>query len=142
VSYYNRQGQPISMEECARLSRSNNYSWVAKSYLDGTDIYVSTVWLGVDHSFGEGQPLIFETIVFGDEHESCTRYGTEEAAIAGHREIVHFFNQEQQKDHVNVLVWSHETYYSDGSFNPPKEVEKVEEEDEIANRIEDILENE
>lgn len=28
---------------------------------------ISTVFLGIDHSFGDGDPLLFETMVFGGE---------------------------------------------------------------------------
>lgn len=42
------------------------------------DILVSTVFLGLDHSFGDGPPLIFETMIFGGEHdeyqERCSTY--------------------------------------------------------------------
>ena len=31
------------------------------------DVYVSTVFLGLDHSFGSGPPLLFETMAFGVE---------------------------------------------------------------------------
>jgi hypothetical protein len=47
---------------------------------------VSTVWLGLDHSWGEGPPLIFETMVqtaIGEWAEQW-RYHTEEQAVAGH----------------------------------------------------------
>lgn len=50
---------------------------------------VSTVFLGVDHSFGDGPPLLFETMVFGpDNHpfdEECERYATRTEAFAGHK---------------------------------------------------------
>lgn len=50
---------------------------------------VSTVFLGLDHRFGEGPPQIFETLVFGgplaDEME---RYATWEEAEAGHQRMV------------------------------------------------------
>src|SRR5437868_3160304 len=53
---------------------------------------VSTVWLGLDHSFGGGPPMIFETMVFpkrGDYSElDCERWATEEEARAGHRRLV------------------------------------------------------
>lgn len=39
------------------------------------DSRVSTVFLGLDHSFGEGAPVLWETMVFGgplaDEQERC-----------------------------------------------------------------------
>src|SRR5713101_2382776 len=51
---------------------------------------VSTVFLGLDHSFGHGEPLLFETMIFGahEEHEADEsyqeRYSTWEAAERGH----------------------------------------------------------
>lgn len=53
------------------------------------DVKVSTVWLGIDYNFGGSErPLIFETMVFGGEHdELCHRYSTEAEALAGHAEV-------------------------------------------------------
>ena len=49
------------------------------------DITVSTIFLGIDHSFGEGTPLLFETRVFGGEHDGdMDRYSTREQAEDGH----------------------------------------------------------
>jgi hypothetical protein len=49
-------------------------------------IRVSTVFLGLDHSFGRGKPLLFETMIFGGEHDSYQdRYETWDEAEAGHR---------------------------------------------------------
>jgi hypothetical protein len=49
------------------------------------DVEVSTVWLGIDYSFGRGVPLIYETMVFGGElHEVGERYPNRIAAQAGH----------------------------------------------------------
>lgn len=53
------------------------------------DIRVSTVFLGIDHRFGEGPPLIFETMVFGGPLDGETdRYSTYDEAEAGHGEMV------------------------------------------------------
>ncbi len=52
------------------------------------DIQVSTVFLGLDHSFGHGPPLLFETMVFGGEHaQEMARYSTWEEAEKGHKEM-------------------------------------------------------
>lgn len=40
---------------------------VAKSMIG--DVEVSTVFLGLDHSFGSGPPILFETMIFGGEHD-------------------------------------------------------------------------
>jgi hypothetical protein len=53
------------------------------------DVRVSTVFLGLDHNFGGGPPLLFETMVFGGEYDQqCDRYSTWDEAEAGHRAVV------------------------------------------------------
>lgn len=59
----------------------------------GNGVVVSTVFLGVDHRhtiFGEGPPLLFETMVFNDYGDDGTqeRHSTWEEAEAGHARIV------------------------------------------------------
>jgi len=52
-------------------------------------VLVSTVFLGLDHSFGEGPPLLFETMVFGGLlDQEMNRYFTWDEAEKGHREMV------------------------------------------------------
>ena len=52
-------------------------------------IEVSTVFLGLDHSFGHGPPAIFESMIFGGEHDQGQwRYSTWEEAESGHKRIV------------------------------------------------------
>ena len=46
---------------------------------------VSTVFIGLNHRFGDGPPLIFETMIFGGEHDEYQeRYSTWAQAEAGH----------------------------------------------------------
>jgi hypothetical protein len=55
--------------------------------VDGVD--VSTVWMGINHRYGPGPPLIFETMVFGGPlNQDCRRYTTIEQARAGHAEVL------------------------------------------------------
>jgi hypothetical protein len=58
---------------------------------------VSTVYLGVDHSFGNGPPLLYETMVFGcGKHDKYQRrYSTQEEALAGHWETVAMVKRDQ-----------------------------------------------
>lgn len=61
---------------------------IAKTHVE--DIEVSTVFLGLSYQFGEGPPLLFETMVFGGEsNEEQWRYSTKEEALVGHGEMVH-----------------------------------------------------
>ena len=53
---------------------------------------VSTVFLGLDYSFGDGAtPLVFETMVFegnSDNAKFCKRYCTWDEAVIGHKDCV------------------------------------------------------
>lgn len=60
-THFDRKGNPISMRNYARL-HNGEYSVVKQEYV--ANYWVSTVWLGINHSFGHGPPLIFETMVF------------------------------------------------------------------------------
>jgi len=55
------------------------------------DLNVSTVFLGLDHKMtgSPGQPVLFETMIFGGEHnEYCWRYYTWDEAEEGHKRVV------------------------------------------------------
>ena len=73
--------------------RCNNIEWsnlfersnriVAKTKKN--DIVVSTVFLGIDHQYNNGPPILFETLIFGGEYnEDQWRYSTWEEAEQGH----------------------------------------------------------
>lgn len=53
---------------------------------------VSTVFLGIEHQFGDGEPLLFETMVFPEKgnfsDEDMERYSTLEEAESGHKRMV------------------------------------------------------
>ena len=60
---------------------------VARTELD--EVAISTVFLGLDHRFGEGPPLLFETMVFGGAMDDTqARYSTWDDAVAGHQNYV------------------------------------------------------
>jgi hypothetical protein len=90
--WFDRKGQPITdIEAVERQLRDPAYKRIDETTLpDGK--WISTVWLGLNHRFGEGPPLIFETMVFDsqDNLESIEqeRYSTEEDAIIGHQQMI------------------------------------------------------
>jgi hypothetical protein len=50
--------------------------------------WVSTVFLGLDHQWGDGPPMIFETMVFGGEHDQYQdRCSTWDEAEAMHKRV-------------------------------------------------------
>lgn len=52
--------------------------------------WISTVFLSLDHNFGEGKPLLFETMVFKGNliDLDMARYSTYEEAEKGHKKMV------------------------------------------------------
>jgi len=93
LEYYDRGGNPITLQEWSTKFEDVEYKRVAESHVG--PLWVSTVWLGSDHRFtGEGPPIIFETMVFNQDddnpwdEEICVRYCTEEEALKGHQEVV------------------------------------------------------
>lgn len=90
--YYDRKGQPMEMEEWALALEDIGARLIGHTVLpDGT--LVSTVWLGLNHGFHGGPPLIFETMVFATANTragelDCQRYATEKDARVGHEEMV------------------------------------------------------
>lgn len=55
---------------------------------DGTE--VSTVFLSMDHNYGEGDPVLWETMVFGGKHDGdmsrCS--GTRTDALKMHEDMI------------------------------------------------------
>lgn len=85
--HYDRQGNRIDLMAWARLMEDDTYRRIAHDVVDGCE--VSTVWLGLDYGYGVGRAAIFETMIFGGEHDQYQRrYATEARAIAEHGGIV------------------------------------------------------
>ena len=87
--YYDRAGKPLSLAEWA-VSFGRQQDKVVEQTALPNNRRVSTVWLGLNHQYGDGPPLIFETLVFHDDCNEldCERYTTEEEAQAGHARMV------------------------------------------------------
>ena len=86
--YYvlDKDHKPIraTLDEWSKFTEPHCTSRVARDEND--EILVSTVFLGLDHNWGEGPPILFETMIFGGEHdEDQWRYETWDEAIAGHK---------------------------------------------------------
>ncbi len=90
--YYNRRGEPITFEQQMEEWKQSDFDWdkmkrVARQEQD--DIVVSTVFLELNHQYGDGPPLLFETMIFGGEHdEEQWQYATEAEALQGHEVAV------------------------------------------------------
>src|SRR3990167_790601 len=65
-------------------------------------VTVSTVFLGLDHSFGGGTPILFETMILGGkEHGYQERYASLEESMIGHERAVVLARQAN-----NRLQWT------------------------------------
>ena len=88
--YYDINGNPITVEEWSKVGGSTN---VGRDIVDG--YLVSTVHLGLNHAYGGGPHLTFETMIFLNDNYADTefeeyqeRYHTLEEAKAGHQEAI------------------------------------------------------
>ena len=88
--YYDREGTAISFDDWSRLMSNFDYRKIMRTTLPCGKV-VSTVWLGIDYSFGGGNKVVFETMVFeGDEEFSdvdCERSTTLDEAKCCHEEM-------------------------------------------------------
>jgi len=73
------------LEEWARWSIKND------KHVGSTEIgdaRISTVFVGLDHNWGDGPPLLFETMVFGGKEDGhCERCSTWKQAEAQHETV-------------------------------------------------------
>lgn len=78
----------VDMMTWAEWYNNRDNSRVAETEVT-SKCYVSTVFLGLDHSFGPGDPVLFETMVFGGPMDQDQwRYRTWADAERGHAEVV------------------------------------------------------
>lgn len=85
--YFDRNGVPMS--QAAWMLKFNDWEYKRVAVDEVGGVTVSTVWLGLNHQWGDGPPHIFESMVFGGEFDQdCDRYSTEAEALAGHARFV------------------------------------------------------
>ena len=69
------------------------------------DVRVSTVFLGLDHSWNGPPPVLFETMCFGGKwDEYMWRYHTWDEAIAGHQAIMESILMDADPESIEVGV--------------------------------------
>lgn len=83
IAFYNRDGN-----QDADARKIGDALRVARTAISDT-VTVSTVLLLTNHRIGDGLPLIFETMIFGGDHDQeLRRYSTEEEAMRGHLDVL------------------------------------------------------
>jgi len=66
------------------------------------DAQVSTVFLAMDHQYGDGPSLWFETMAFMPCNQPCWRYATWDRAEAGHRAVVEALREGRSLDDLDI----------------------------------------
>jgi hypothetical protein len=89
--------KPAELMEWAKFFEDMSKRRVANDHIG--DVRVSTVFLGLDHSFGEGPPLIFETLIFGGPlDQEMWRYSTWDEAVEGHQHAVDLVREQSKSN--------------------------------------------
>ena len=59
------------------------------------DVTVSTVFLGLDHAWDSDIPVLWETMIFGGEHDQYQeRYTSHKDALEGHKKALTLITKE------------------------------------------------
>lgn len=62
------------------------------------DVRISTVFLGIDHSFDGGRPVLFETMIFGGDNDQYQeRYSFWDDALKGHERAINLVLEETER---------------------------------------------
>jgi hypothetical protein len=100
----NEDNKPImaaSVIEAAKWLEKNPEKKAVKQEHVG-DIYVSTVFLALDHSLpwdADKTPVLWETIIFGGEHDQYQeRYTSYEDALEGHKKALELVNKQDYEN--------------------------------------------
>lgn len=92
--YYILEGKTpraVSFEEYLNFDQKHGgRNWRRIAFDDlGEGVTVSTVFLMINHSFGDGPPILFETMIFGGENDQWQdRYTCYDLAELGHKRAV------------------------------------------------------
>lgn len=86
----NEHGEPVECPDLntwARWMENMDARRLCRTAFDGGD--VSTVFLGTDHAFTPGPPVLWETMVFGGPHDGYQdRYTSRRDAERGHWHVL------------------------------------------------------
>jgi hypothetical protein len=110
--YYDIHGRPISLMQWSHAMAQYRHVGESVLRIRGRWFRVSTVWLGLDHSFFGGRPLIFETMIFteggmgypgSDMYQ--VRYSTITEAQRGHMRAVRWVKRNVREARSPQLIY-------------------------------------
>lgn len=99
----NQLGEPVPEPDLSKWGK-----WMGQNFEDSLrrvkretigDCDVSTVFLGLDHNYGVGPPILWETMVFGGkmDQEQARCSGSREQAEAMHAKMVRLVKEKQNE---------------------------------------------
>lgn len=103
-------GNPVSEPDLMKWARWMEAEMQKKKRVASTyvgRVLISTVFLGIDHSFNRnGLPILWETMVFiGSKSSDCHRYSSLQDARDGHAKTVKFCKRHFIKIHCVYLYY-------------------------------------
>lgn len=108
--WYRRDGTPYPDNDDGLMQAERDLGDIKKRIVARDElpngVIVSTVWLVLNHGYGSGRPLIFETMLFIQSKRKMHaigeqwRYSTEEEAKLGHKMLVKKWRQFKSADQV------------------------------------------
>lgn len=97
VAWFDPMGRPLPGGQMGSVVLFEQLRRLPENHLV-TDLHagmhmlqVSTVYLGLNHNYWEGYPLVWETMIFPGESKLdvwCHRYAHRPAAVLGHGQVV------------------------------------------------------
>lgn len=85
----NKNPVPVDLWTYAKAQATATHVGDDTVEIDGTKVRVSTVFLGLNHAWGNEEPVLFETMIFGGEHDQYQeRYHTWAEAEEGHKKAL------------------------------------------------------
>ena len=83
--------EPVRVENAFDWSNKFNEKMRRVALDEVNGVSISTVFLGIDHSFGSGKPLLWETMCFShnlDYDQYQERYTSYKDTVEGHKQCV------------------------------------------------------
>lgn len=90
---------PSDWISCMRFIQNIGKKILKQDKINGK--LISTVFLGIDHSFDEKELHVFETMIFNQgewSEEYCDRYSTFDSALIGHQKAIDWLKSENKEN--------------------------------------------
>lgn len=93
--YIIKDGEVVPCEDLMEWARWFGRADRTLARVEKNGVVVSTVFLGLDHSFGDGPPILWETMIFNGKHNGHQERSStvKDAVLCQHNACVLAFNE-------------------------------------------------